>query len=198
MGLETRCRARIDGVEKKGKLHVDSLALQFKGEDRNWTWNLQDAPLEATVADAWLQLRAFGTLAEFELGPAAAKWLTKIQNPPDLRQKLGLKPGLKVWVHGDLPLKLDDVEVCENLSDADIGLLLIEEREDLTLFLRLNGTKRPVWVIYPKGGKSICEAEVMQAAKQLGMGASKTAAINERLTGLRFMQKRLPLQLKYS
>jgi hypothetical protein len=45
-------------------------------------------------------------------------------------------------------------------------------------------------LIYPKGGKTIKESEVMAWAKQHGVGASKTLSFDDILTGLRFGAKK--------
>jgi hypothetical protein len=185
MGLEARCRARLDGAEVEGKLHLDSQELSFAAPGRKWKLALGKG-VETSQTGEWLRVSGGVIVAEFALGEAVGKWEKKILQPPGLREKLGLKAGMRVWVEGELALDLEGCEEVASLEAADLGLLVLEGREDLGRFLKLAGTERPVWVIYPKGGKTIREADVMAMAQEMGMGASKTAAVNERLTGLRF------------
>lgn len=191
MGLELLCRARIEDEEVEGKLHLDSKELRFVGGGYSTRWVLPLGPgIKMSDKDGWLCLAIADYQEEFELAGELEKWRKKILNPPGIRQKLGLKPGMRVWVDGEPPVDLEGCEEVGSIEAADLGLLILGGREDLGRFLNLAGTDRPVWVIYPKGGKMIREAEVMEIAQQMGMGASKTAAVNERLTGMRFMRKK--------
>jgi len=188
MGLETKCNAILANKAATGKLHVDSKELSFQAKDLKWALPLKPSP-KATAKDGWLQVPG----AKFELGPDAAKWLDKILNPPSRLTKLGLKPDTTIWIGGDAPR--DFVYECESnqvtftpkLQLASVAIYFCRSAADLA---NAPDPNLPLWIIYPKGGKSIQESEVMAWAKQFNAGASKTLSFDEALTGLRFGKKK--------
>ncbi len=188
MGLETRCNALIAKQTATGKLHVNSQSLSFQAKDLKWTLPLKPTP-KATAKDGWLQVPG----AKFELGPAASKWLDKILNPPSRLTKLGLTPSTTLWIGGEAPREFlnecheNEIPTTTKLERAHIALYFLSTPDQLhaaplpTL---------PLWLIYPKGGKTIKESEVMAWAKQHNVGASKTLSFDAKLTGLRFGSKK--------
>jgi hypothetical protein len=175
---------------------VDSRELTFSG---NWKWGAAlGSGVEARIDGGWLEVRQGDDAARFQLGDAAPHWLEKILHPPTRLKKLGLLEGMTFRVWGEL-----DEDFFEEAAEsgcklvergaADLYFFGFRERQALDA-LRLQMDRVPpernLWVIYPKGGKSVKEAEVMACAKEAGMGASKTLAFSTHLTGLRFARKK--------
>jgi hypothetical protein len=188
MGLETKCNALIAKQAATGKLHVDSKELSFQAKDLKWTLALKPTP-NATTKDGWLQVPG----AKFELGPAATKWLDKILNPPSRLSKLGLTPSTTLWIGGEAPREFlneceqNQIPTTSKLERANIALYFLSTPDHLHA---APPPSMPLWLIYPKGGKTIKESEVMAWAKQHGVGASKTLSFDEQRTGLRFGAKK--------
>lgn len=188
MGLETKCNALIAKQTATGKLHVDSQALIFQAKDLKWMLPLKPTP-KATTKDGWLQVPG----AKFELGPAAAKWLDKILNPPSRLTKLGLTPSTMLWIGGEAPRDFlhecqeSEIPTTTKLERANIALYFLSTPDQ---FQAAPPPTLPVWLIYPKGGKTIKESDVMAWAQQNGVGASKTLSFDDKLTGLRFGGKK--------
>ncbi len=187
MGLEAKCAAVIARKTLSGTLHVDSKELTFKAKDLTWSLLLSPTP-KASVAEAWLEVPG----AKFELGPAAAKWLDKILHPPSRLTKLGIKPETSIWIGGEAPRDFlhecqdNGISIVNKRGNAGIGLFFLGAANELQT---APGPDAPLWLIYPKGGKTIKEPEVMAWAKQHGVGASKTLSFDGKLTGLRFGAK---------
>lgn len=192
MGLETQCQARISGKAISGKLHVDSKELTFTAAGLRWQRALCDAT--PTVTNGALTFDD----ATFELGPDAPKWLKKITNPPTLWTKLGLKPGTKLWIGGTAPKHFAaDAEafgayLAPTLRSAELGIFFFEDRDALPELSALATTlgNKNLWAIYPKGGKTVKEAELFSLGKELGWGVSKSIAFDDRLTAMRFAVKK--------
>ncbi len=103
-----------------------------------------------------------------ELGAEAAKWAKRIINPPSRLDKLGAKPGMSALVagarHDDLVDELETrgVTVAGSMPGA-VDLILygaetwdaLARLDDLRHKLKPDGA---LWVIRPKGSKSITEA----------------------------------------
>lgn len=180
MGLEAKCRAAIGGKKILGTLHVDAQELRFRAPALDWRLPLPGT--EAKHAAGWLQVAD----AKFELGEAAERWLQKILYPPSRLDKLGIGPGHTVRIHGGAPA--DFLRECEaylapGKTAASIAIYFLQSPDDLP---GIPAPELPTWLIYPKGGKQIREAEVMAWAKNYGLGASKTLSFDAQRTGLRF------------
>jgi hypothetical protein len=115
-----------------------------------------------------------------ELGAAAAKWAEKIRNPKTVVQKLGIKPGQSVAL-----VHLDDAAFVAGLERAgaqvttgkpkknsDAIFYGAAAREDLAKLVTLKTSLAPdgaLWIVRPKGVKTITEADVMAAGKAAGL-----------------------------
>src|SRR5450755_1685967 len=94
MGQEMECNVRLKRRTFEGKALLETDHLLFRGEERLKILFKDLTGVQGKCGV--LKLEFPGGPAEFELGAAAEKWAFKIQNPPTLLTKLGVKPGLSV------------------------------------------------------------------------------------------------------
>jgi len=98
MGQEQRCVATYQGQFSEGKALLETDELLFRGDFR------LKIPLPAISSvraeDGELHVAFGGETAAFVLGRQAARWKERIENPPSLLDKLGIKPGDVVSVVG--------------------------------------------------------------------------------------------------
>src|SRR5581483_4063113 len=90
MGLEAVCHASYAGQASEGKALLESTELIFRGGDFRLRMPFREITFLKTEAGA-LHAGYNGSVAVFELGAAAEKWVAKIQNPRGLLDKLGVK-----------------------------------------------------------------------------------------------------------
>jgi len=196
MGREARCIARFGEALSEGKALLETDELLFRGEFR---LKIPFARISALhVADGRLTVTFPDGTADFDLGPEAAKWLDRIQNPPSLLDKLGVKPGMRVAVH-----ELEDASFLQQLqergaelltelpiTDADLVFLGAETVNDLFQLQELEQEIRRdggIWVAYPKGRKDITEHGVLQAGRAAGYHDVKVCRFSETHTALKFV-----------
>ena len=129
----------------------------------------------------------------------AAKWLDKIMTPPpSLAHKLGIDAGHKALVHGDLHGHgLRDAlahAVTTDPQKAAVAVAIAHSLDELRLALAdltLRLPQAPIWIVYPKGARSpLPEGEVRGHMRGLGFVDTKTCAVSEKLTALRFSRKK--------
>ena len=91
MGQEQRCVATYQGQFSEGKALLETDELLFRGDFR------LKIPLPAISSvraeDGELHVAFGGETAAFVLGRQAARWKERIENPPSLLDKLGIRPG---------------------------------------------------------------------------------------------------------
>jgi hypothetical protein len=153
---------------------------------------------KATAADGRLVVRHKGGTATFELGSVAGRWAERINHPPTLADKLGVKPGQRVTLLG-----LDDPSFAKTLEErgADVGrgrprkgtdcvFLGVHRPRDLARLESLEAAMArdgAVWVVYPKGRKDPSEVDVIEAGKAAGFVDVKVARFSDTHTALKFV-----------
>ena len=200
MGKEADCRATFDGAATKGRAMLETDEILFRRADGGSRMKVPLADIKkVTVADGVLHIRHKKGEASFELGPKQADaWAKRINEPPDLLDKLGVKDGAIVTVIGladedfahSLELRGATVRLGRKGKDADMVLFGAEKLADLKRLDGLANLIRPdggVWIVYPKGRKDIREADVMAAGRDLGLKDNKTCRFSDIHTGLRFV-----------
>jgi hypothetical protein len=196
MGREVRCSAHVGGRTIVGKALLETDELLFRGDERVRI-RLTDIK-QATATDGRLVVRHEGGTVTFELGQAATRWAERINHPPTLADKLGVKPGHRVALVG-----LDDPSFTRTLEErgADVGRGRPRKGCDI-VFL---GVRRPrdldrldtleaslardgaVWVVYPRGRKDPSEIDVIEAGKAAGLVDVKVARFSDTQTALKFV-----------
>ena len=117
--------------------------------------------------------------------------------PATLMEKLGIKPGQRVLIVGTLELEFRDA-----LKRAGADVSTRKQGENDVIFLRADSDgdlgqlwplqehmKRDgaIWVIRPRGGKTITEADVLNTGKAAGLVDVKVARFSETHTAEKFV-----------
>ena len=80
--------------------------------------------------------------------------------------------------------------------DADVTVLGVESRDDLAgIEVAWARTVQPggsLWVVYPKGVRTVTQNEVRDAGLALGIVDNKIARFSDTHTALRFVARRAP------
>ncbi len=196
MGQEVDCTVRWGGKSVRGKALLETTEIIFRGDDR------LKIPFSAirsmSVRDGELRLNTDTGLVSFELGERAEKWREKIANPKSVVEKLGVKPGEPVAVIGKLDgeflKKLKKQDSVVSLGKVTDGVSWIffaaETREALGDVKKIAGKITGVaalWVVYPKGQKSITETDVIGAGRKAGLKDVKVVGFSATHTALKFV-----------
>jgi hypothetical protein len=190
MGQECDCKLRIGKRTFSGRAQLENDFLLFRGGER---LKIALKDLKGVVAaDGVLNLDFPGGPAALELGDAAAKWERKIPHPPALLEKLGVKPGMPIALEGEFDAEFRDQIGKPVKGKADLIFFAAGKTGDLARVLRLKSQLNAggaIWVVYPKGGAAIREAEVIEAGRAAGLKDTKVARFSETHTALRFVPK---------
>lgn len=196
MGQEAVCTVRFTGQVSTGRALLESHELLFRGDFR---LRIQlNAIQSLMVHDGVLTVFWPEGMAEFDLGPLAIKWESKIRNPKSLAEKLGIKANSKVAIFRvkdsqfltDLQKRTPHVIDGKPARDADVILVQCDRAGDLRRIGVLRKQIKPegaVWVVYPKGNKNITEAVVFAAGKKAGLVDVKVASFSDTHTALKFV-----------
>jgi hypothetical protein len=187
MGAEARCRLSADGRVTEGKALLETEELVFRPARRGGTrLVVRFADIRSVrAAEGRLLVEHAGGSAAFDIGTVAPKWLEKIKNPRSRLDKLGVKPGQRVAVVGSL----DEDFLAELRARAEIGsgagrdviFLAAERRAELDRLPALKARLVPngaVWVVRPKGQRSITETDVLSAGRAAGLVDVKVVAFS--------------------
>jgi hypothetical protein len=199
MGYDASCTLRFDGKTARGTAWLEHKDLVFRGPIRLSIPLSQIA--SAAADDGWLRIHFGDRTAEFEIGTAAKKWADRIQNPPSRLDKLGVKPGMRIWLVGPVEdgfaaeLEGRGASVMRRVpastrGDVDLVFYPADSRGALERLAELATTMKPVgalWVVRPKGKREITEADTMAAGKRAGLVDVKVVSFSETLTAEKFM-----------
>jgi hypothetical protein len=196
MGQEVVCTARWGGKSVRGKALLETAEIIFRGDER------LKIPLSAIrsmkTQDGELRLNTDAGLVSFELGDRAEKWREKIANPKSVVEKLGVKPGEPVAVFGKLDgeflkkLKKQESTVSPGKVTDGVSWIFFaaETRDALGDVKKIAGKmtgSAALWVVYPKGQKSITETDVISAGRKAGLKDVKVVGFSPRHTALKFV-----------
>jgi len=191
VGQERECKVRYQGATYSGKAYLETDFLLFRGDPRLKIPFREMTAVEVKVGALHVQFP--GGPAVFELGDAAGKWAWKILHPASRLDKLGVKPGITLRVVGDLEREfLSEAAAAGAVmvnSAADLVFFAAGKTADLRRIAKLASNLPPraaLWVVYPKGGETIREVEVIQAGRAAGLKDTKVASFSPTHTALRF------------
>jgi hypothetical protein len=197
MGLEARCEGRHGRQHGEGRLQHEGAKILFRGA---FKLDIAVKDLTKVTADGENLILTWGKgKATFTVGEiVATTWVHKILNPPCLLDKLGVKYGHTVGVGGvfdlsfiaDLKIRVEPWNLQPG-REYDVILLKVIAPADLPAiphYLPLLAPAGVIWVVYPKGGVGIKEAEVRKAALAAGLVDNKTCAFSDTLTALRWVR----------
>jgi hypothetical protein len=190
MGREVRCLVRHGGEEAEAKALLETDEIIVRSPFRISVAR-SDIASTAVHGDR-LEVATPGGPLVLELGEREAmRWAHEIANPKTVADKLGVKPGQRVRLVGDLDRQLIGAGVpAEQEGTADVAFVAVEAAEHLALIgaqqerLARDGA---IWAIRPKGRPDLTEAMVMDAGLAAGLVAIKTARISATHTGEKFV-----------
>jgi hypothetical protein len=196
MGQEVVCTARWGGESVRGKALLETAEIIFRGDERKKIPFSAIRGMEAK--DGELRLRTDEGLVVLELGERAEKWREKIANPKSVVEKLGVKAGEPVAVFGKLDgeflkkLKGQKSPVVQGKIVDGVGWIFLatETREGLGEVKKIAGKLKgsaALWVVYPKGQRSITETDVIGAGRKAGMKDVKVVGFSATHTALKFV-----------
>ena len=195
MGATLACKLKLDGKSYDGTAMLETETLEFKGEVR------LKIPFKS-ITRAAVEKYALKVLydsheASFVLGDAAEKWLQKILHPKSLLDKLGVKPEDAV-----VALGINDEDFLRQLrervktvqaklcSASDLIFFGAEKAGDLDSLKKCKAAINKdgaVWIVNPKGVKTITEAQVLAAGKKAGLVDIKVVKFSETHTAHKFV-----------
>lgn len=196
MGQEVVCTARWGGKIVRGKALLETAEILFRGEER---LRIPFSSIRGMVAkDGELRVKTDDGLVVFELGERAEKWQQKITNPKSTLEKLEVKPGEPVAVFGKLDgeflkkLKEQKSAVAPGEVMDGVGWIFfgVETRDALAELKKISGKmqgRAALWVVYPKGQKSITETDVIGAGRKAGLKDVKVVGFSATHTALKFV-----------
>ena len=193
MGQEIACLAHFGGKSARGKALLETNEILFRGEFRLKI--LLISIKEVKASDGELRVKTADGLAVFELGDRAEKWREKILNPKSLLDKLGVKPGEIVVLHGSIDksfresLKKHGAKI-SNAPDSPWIFLAAGKSGELANVKQIAKGMRgaaALWIIYPKGQKTITENDVRGAGLKAGLTDVKVASFSATHTALKFV-----------
>jgi hypothetical protein len=196
MGLEAVCVAHYGESVSEGKALLESDDLCFRGDFR---LTIPFTEMRSVAADGGNLEVAFGDgLAVFELGAAAERWADRIQHPPSLLDKLDVTVDARVAILGLTDagflaqLRSRTGFVLQHSLAPGLNLIILransstalEQLDALEPFLRRDGA---IWVIVPKGRRSISETAVLNAGRAAGYVDTKVASFSTTQTAHKFV-----------
>ena len=192
MGNVRKTTLHVDGEQYEGEALLETAELIFRGPKRIVIPFAKIKTIDAR--DGRLTLDRYA----LDLGDDAAKWAEKIRNPKSVVQKLGIKSGQHVSL-----VQLDDAAFTADLEragavvsagkpkkNADAILYAATSRAELDRLTTLRAALAPngaLWVIRPKGVKTITESDVMAAGKAAGLVDVKVVKFSETHTAEKFV-----------
>ena len=192
MGLEAESDLETEGATHRVKALLESRELILRGDVRR-TFKIADIG-DIAAHDGALHFRHDGTGYILRLPPGRADtWARKLTTPPpSLASKLGVSPDKPALVIGSIVDEALAAALRGNTAaDADSAtqVVVIAETPDA---LPDPGQlpPLPVWVVYPKGVRSTLPESVVRGhMRSAGWSDTKTCAVSDRLTALRFHRR---------
>ena len=202
MGQEKACRARLGKQKSEGKALLETGEILFRGDFR---LKIPFSTIKSVKAvDGELRVQTAEGLAIFELGARAEKWCEKILHPKTRMEKLGIKAGAKVSLIGNFDTEFlrelkglrSAVAEGEGPADCDWIFFSAASEKDLSQAAKLAKAMKgatALWVVYPKGQKSITENDVLAVGRKAGLKDVKVVGFSSTHTALKFV---LPLDAR--
>ena len=194
MGQEATCTARFEKQTSAGKALLETDFVLFRGDFRV---KIPFRGMKSVKTKGeWLEIRSTEGALDLELGAkAAAKWQDKILHPPSRIDKLGVKGGQRVVILGikDSAFASEIAARGADLSKrvgpaADLIFFGAEKKGDLAQLAALEASLQPnggIWIVYPKGVKSVTEGDVIAAVRAAGLVDTKVCAFSATLTAIK-------------
>jgi hypothetical protein len=203
MGLEADCTVRIGKKAFVGRAHLEGEVLSFRGDTR------LDFPFDQmgdvhADGDA-LVVHAADQEARFEVGPLIAnRWARLIKEPKGLFEKLEIGPQSRVAVVDVqdamflLALRERTTGLAEGRVPGDSPIIFfgVETPEALRKIQLLRARMMDtgvLWVVRPKGSKTLSEADVFDAVHGAGLVDVKVVSFSKTHTAHKCV---IPVELR--
>jgi hypothetical protein len=195
MGQELACSVLSNGKSHRGKALLESNEILFRGDLR---LKIPLASIKKVEAgEGKLNVRTKDAVYIFDLGPKAEKWRDRITNPKSLLDKLGVKPGDTVWLQGSFSadfladLKQRGAVITRGKSPVPSWIFLaagsLADLAGVKSAASALKNSAALWIVYPKGQKSITENDVRSAGLHTGLTDVKVASFSPTHTALKFV-----------
>jgi hypothetical protein len=196
MGNELKCTVRFGKEVSEGKALLETSEVIFRGEFR---LKIPFASIKsAKTVDGELRLETANGLAVFEIGPVAEKWREKILHPKTRIEKIGVKAGARVCLLGNFEADfLDELKslagsVTKDKAAADCDTIFFgaDSLKTLSAVTKIAKSLKgamALWIVYPKGQKSITETDVIAAGRKTGLKDVKVVGFSSTHTALKFV-----------
>jgi hypothetical protein len=196
VGNEANCKVRFGKQESMGKALLETNEILFRGDFR---LKIPFAKIKTVKAvNGELRVQTAEGLAIFELGPGAEKWCEKILHPKSRLEKLGIKAEAKVSLIGDF--EVDFLKELKGLTravtdgkaaaNADGIFFSADSQTELSQVAKIAKSMkgaRALWIVYPKGQKTITENDVLSAGRKAGLKDVKVVGFSPSRTALKFV-----------
>jgi hypothetical protein len=198
MGQEIRCTVRFGKETSEGKALLETSEILFRGDFR---LKIPFAEMKSVkAADGELRVQTAGGVTIFELGAAAEKWCEKILHPKTRMEKLGVKAGIRVSLVGEFDFDGEFLREVKAIGKAmgkekggdgaELIFLAVGVEKELDQVSKIaKGIKGSMglWIVYPKGQKTITENGVIAAGRKAGLKDVKVCGFSATHTALKFV-----------
>jgi hypothetical protein len=214
VGSELKCTVRFGKETSEGKALLETSEVLFRGEFRLKipfssikSVNVVDGELRIAFAEekraqAGVPFEAQGKPvlleARFALGAQAEKWREKILHPKTRMEKIGVKAGAKISLLGEfekgffeeLESLADSVTRNKVAVDTDAIFFAADSLKELSSVARVAKSLKgaaELWIVYPKGQKTIRENDVIAAGRKASLKDVKVVGFSATHTALKFV-----------
>ncbi len=190
MGRQAEVLVKLDGhcQESLALLETDFLRLSAP---HHVTVRFADIT-QCEAVNGWLTLQFGSRRADLHLGPKAEVWQKAILSPPTLLDKLGVKPNTTFTTHGFEDLTFLEGAATTDEGPFDIVLLNVKDNaglKDIRAVRRFIAPKGALWIVYPRGSKTLPESLIRAEAISQEWVDTKTCRFDETRTALKFMRR---------
>jgi hypothetical protein len=197
MGAEANCKAKFNGRATSGKARLEMNTLEFRAPELRLSIPFKQIHRIAGERGSLVVECGQGTLS-LALGPAAARWAAKIQNPKSRLDKIGVKPEWRASAVDvddrqflkEIGGRIAQLSIGRVLDDSDAIFFGATDAGQLSRLPTLKRSLKPagaLWVIRPKGRKEISEQSVMRAGKAAGLVDVKVVSFSATHTAEKFV-----------
>jgi hypothetical protein len=198
MGLEAKhTTITIDGQTHAGDalLESDEVFVRIEGESKRRRLKLA-ALAKVRGEGSTLSFEHEGVRYAIEVA-GAARWATKILSPPSLLDKLGIRDtahvaGLDDETAFQKALKAAKVKLVP-LAESTSVVVGVTTRAQLSILARARravGDSLALWIVYPRGQKTLTEEHVRAAAIAEGLVDVKVARFSDTRSALKLVVRK--------
>ncbi len=194
MGQEITCGVKFRGRRSTGRALLESDEIIFRGDS---SFGIPFVSIkEIKVQAGLLRVKTTEGIVVFELAERAEKWRDRIQNPKSVIDKLGIRAGDTIRLHGVFDKQFRENVLGRGAKIVKDGIaawifLAAEDRAELcevkSVVQKLNGASA-LWMVYPKGQKRITEKNVRETVLSHGLKDIKVVSFSDTHTALKFVR----------